>query len=117
MVPNVGYMSPDATPEIAAAFAAKADELALDGVFPPGDFRCGWLDCSYCCAIMARVAGFDQLPSFLTPDDVRRLFENAEWPSLAGLEKGPIPAEYAYIRSTVAFVELCLRFGLAIEIS
>lgn len=115
LVPGVGYVSAGDTPEVSAAFAAKADELARDGIVAPGGLRDGWIDSTYCCRIMAEVAGLDQPQGFLAPHDVLRLFADADWPSLYGLRKGSTPSEYAYVRSAEAFVGVCLEHGLCIE--
>ena len=115
VINGIGYVSTDVAPEVAATFNAKADELALDGVVAPGDLRAGWLDCTYCCKIIARIAGLEQPTGFLAPDDVKRLFADARWPRLDGLPKGSVPSEYACIRCARAFVEACLAHHLAIE--
>jgi hypothetical protein len=115
VVSGIGYVSTDFTPEVADTFNGKADELALDGIVAPGALRAGWLDCHYCCEIIARVGGLEQPEGLLAPDDVKRLFADAQWPSLDGLPKGPVPSEYAYNRCAKAFVEACLVQGLAIE--
>ena len=117
VVRNIGYPSTDETPDVVAAFSSKADELALEGIVAPGDLREGWLDCSQCCLIIAQAGGMSRPHGFLLPDEVQRRFAKANWPSLEGLQKGPVPMEYAYIRIAQTFVDVCLKHGLAIEFS
>lgn len=119
VIPGKGNLSSAGDRTVLAAFEAKTRELAQLGCYPSGDFNVGWLDCSYCCRIIADVGGLPGPRGYLPPEEVRERFETAKWlvvqPIARGPDPYPPPSEYELHLIAKSFVDLCVKHGLAIE--
>ncbi|MEB3294704.1 MAG: hypothetical protein VKJ24_16230 [Synechococcales bacterium] len=107
-------------PEVVAAFAAKADELAILQIAVSGDFRTGWLDSSECCRVILKVAGIANPRGWFSAEEVQHLFRHAEWPNFDELQHGSEPwdsSEYNHHVIAKVFVDLCLEFNLELHFS
>ena len=103
-------------PEILDAELAKAFKAARNWVKRTAGSVDGWLflgglDCSLCAEMLEKATGIDAWGESLTPDEVKRIYEEADWSFVYPIEDG-----WAY-HSAKQFLEVCATYALGIGFS
>ena len=97
--------------ELNEAFKAARNRVKRTAGSVDGWLFLGGLDCSLCAEMLEKATGIDAWGEPLTPDEVKRIYEEADWNFAYPVEDG-----WAY-HSARQFLETCAAHALGIEFS